>query len=89
MVDRTALEMRHACKGIGGSNPPLSARTLLESLIISVFEAGFELCPECPWDRVRPHSALANRTPEEFRQRYMALAEANSTGQNFTPGFSL
>ena len=35
------------------------------------------------------HSALANRTPEEFRQRYMALAETNSTGQNFTPGFSL
>ena len=41
------------------------------------------------YNRVRPHSALANRTPEEFRQRYMALAETNSTGQNFTPGFSL
>lgn len=26
-VECTALEMRHACKGIGGSNPPLSAKT--------------------------------------------------------------
>ncbi len=25
VVERTALEMRHTCKGIGGSNPPLSA----------------------------------------------------------------
>jgi hypothetical protein len=25
VVDRTALEMRHTCKRIGGSNPPLSA----------------------------------------------------------------
>ena len=25
MVDCTALEMRHRCKPIGGSNPPLSA----------------------------------------------------------------
>ena len=25
VVDRTALEMRHTCKCIGGSNPPLSA----------------------------------------------------------------
>ena len=26
MVDRTALEMRHTRKCIGGSNPPLSAK---------------------------------------------------------------
>lgn len=26
MVDRTALEMRHRCKPIGGSNPSLSAK---------------------------------------------------------------
>jgi hypothetical protein len=26
VVDRTALEMRHRCKPIGGSNPSLSAR---------------------------------------------------------------
>jgi hypothetical protein len=25
VVDCTALEMRHGCKPIGGSNPPLSA----------------------------------------------------------------
>ena len=28
VVDRTALEMRHTCKRIGGSNPPLSANSL-------------------------------------------------------------
>ena len=28
VVDCTALEMRHGCKPIGGSNPPLSAITL-------------------------------------------------------------
>ena len=26
------------------------------------------------YNRVRPHSALANRTPEEFRSHYLALA---------------
>lgn len=34
-VECTALEMRHACKGIGGSNPPLSA-TLAKSSTITV-----------------------------------------------------
>jgi hypothetical protein len=29
-VECTALEMRHACKGIGGSNPPLSAIHFLQ-----------------------------------------------------------
>jgi hypothetical protein len=28
VVDRTALEMRHRCKPIGGSNPSLSATRL-------------------------------------------------------------
>ena len=28
MVESTALEMRHTRKGIGGSNPSLSARTV-------------------------------------------------------------
>ena len=30
MVECTALEMRHRCKPIGGSNPPLSARRLFK-----------------------------------------------------------
>ena len=29
MVECTALEMRHGCKPIGGSNPPLSAKGFL------------------------------------------------------------
>ena len=35
---------------------------------------------------VRPHSALANRTPEEFRARRIAVAVARGNGQNFNPG---
>jgi len=41
------------------------------------------------YNRVRPHSALANRTPEEFRKHTMALAATPDTGQNFNPGLSL
>jgi putative transposase len=37
---------------------------------------------------VRPHSALANRTPEEFRHT-LALAATVGNGQNFNPGLSL
>lgn len=32
MVECTALEMRHTCKGIGGSNPSLSAIILAKAL---------------------------------------------------------
>ena len=32
-VECTALEMRHACKGIGGSNPPLSASQLQQVVV--------------------------------------------------------
>ena len=41
------------------------------------------------YNRVRPHSALANRTPEEFRSYAMALAGAAGTSQEFNPGLSL
>jgi len=41
------------------------------------------------YNRVRPHSALANRTPEEFRLHQLALAAAKGSGENFTPGLSL
>lgn len=41
------------------------------------------------YNRVRPHSALANRTPEEFRLHTQALAATRSDGQNFNPGLSL
>ena len=40
MVECTALEMRHTCKGIVGSNPTLSAITCLRQ---AIFPAIFEL----------------------------------------------
>ncbi len=42
------------------------------------------------YNRVRPHSSLANRTPEEFRRHHMALAANASTGQKTqTPTLSM
>jgi hypothetical protein len=41
------------------------------------------------YNRVRPHSALANRTPEEFRNSHLALAAMTGNGQNISPGLSL
>ena len=34
----------------------------------------------------RPHSALANRTPEAFRAHHIAIADSTDSGQNFNPG---
>jgi len=41
------------------------------------------------YNRVRPHSALANRTPEEFCNHRLALAATAGSGQNFNLGLSL
>ena len=38
------------------------------------------------YNGVRPHSALANRTPEEFRAQHIAVAASRGNGQNFNPG---
>jgi transposase InsO family protein len=38
------------------------------------------------YNGVRPHSALANRTPEEFRADHIAVAASCGNGQNFNPG---
>ena len=38
------------------------------------------------YNGVRPHSALANRTPEEFRTQHIAIAAGRGDGQNFNPG---
>jgi putative transposase len=38
------------------------------------------------YNGMRPHSALANRTPEEFRTQHMALAATYSIDHNFNPG---
>ncbi len=40
------------------------------------------------YNRVRPHSALANRTPEEFRDHRRALAATTGSGQDFNLGLS-
>jgi putative transposase len=41
------------------------------------------------YNRVRPHSALANRTPEEFCNHHLALAATTGHGQNTNPGLCL
>jgi putative transposase len=41
------------------------------------------------YNRVRPHSGLANRTPDEFRDHNLALAATTGSDQNFSPGLSL
>jgi transposase InsO family protein len=41
------------------------------------------------YNRVRPHSALANRTPEEFHDHHLALAVTNDQVQKFSPGLTL
>lgn len=41
------------------------------------------------YNRVRPHSALANRTPEEFHDYHLALAVTNDQVQKFSPGLAL
>ncbi len=38
------------------------------------------------YNGVRPHSALANKTPEEFRAHHLAVATSIGDGQNFNPG---
>lgn len=40
------------------------------------------------YNRVRPHSALANKTPQEFRDHKMTLAADGGQAQNFTQGLS-
>jgi putative transposase len=38
------------------------------------------------YNGVRPHSALANRAPEEFRAQHIAIAASIDNGHNFNPG---
>jgi putative transposase len=40
------------------------------------------------YNGVRPHSALANKTPEEYRAQHIAVAASAGNGQNFSPGLS-
>ena len=45
MVECTALEMRHRCKPIGGSNPSLSAKLAEKYLFFSAFRVGLYASP--------------------------------------------
>src|SRR5262249_44273937 len=38
------------------------------------------------YNGVRPHSALANQTPQEFRSQHISAAASRANGQNFNPG---
>ena len=38
------------------------------------------------YNGVRPHSALANQTPQEFRAQHIAVAASRHNGQDLTPG---
>jgi len=63
---------------------------LNETLLSSLTEARAVLATwRDDYNRVRPHSALANKTPEEFRDHYLALAATAGSGHNFSPGLSL
>jgi putative transposase len=62
---------------------------LNETLFSSLAEARSLLAEwRDDYNRVRPHSALRNRTPEAFKAHHIALAANPGTGQNFTPGLS-
>lgn len=70
-------------------NGRLRDELLNETLFSSLAEARELLAAwRDDYNRVRPHSALANRTPEEFRDHKMTLAATTGHGQNFTPGLS-
>ena len=59
---------------------------LNETLFVSLHQAREVLDAwRADYNAVRPHSALANRTPEEFRAQHIAVAANRSDGQNFQP----
>jgi putative transposase len=70
-------------------NGRLRDECLNETLFTSLGEARAVLAEwRTDYNRVRPHSSLANRTPEEFRHHHVALAAGALAGQNFNPGLS-
>ena len=64
-----------------------NAECLNETLFVSLAQARSVLDAwRTDYNGVRPHSALANRTPEEFRAQHIAVAASPGNGQKFTPG---
>jgi len=71
-------------------NGRLRDECLNETLFSSLDEARTLLADwRDDYNQERPHSALANRTPEAFRNHHIALAANRDKGQNFTQGLSL
>jgi putative transposase len=71
-------------------NARLRDECLNESLFSTLDEARAVLARwRRDYNQVRPHSALSNRTPEEFHDHYLALAVTSVQGQNVSPGLSL
>jgi transposase InsO family protein len=58
---------------------------LNEALFSSLSQALLSSWQE-DYNTTRPRSALANSTPQEFRNQYIALAVNLGNGQNFNPG---
>jgi len=70
-------------------NGRLRDECLNETLFSSLEEARNVLAAwRNDYNRVRPHSSLANSTPEEFRLHHLPLAARAAAGQNFTQGLS-
>jgi transposase InsO family protein len=66
-----------------------NAECLNETLFVSLAQAREVLGAwRADYNGVRPHSALANKTPEEFRAQHIAVAASAGNGQNFSPGLS-
>ena len=62
---------------------------LNETLFVSLSQARSVLDAwRTDYNGVRPHSALANKTPEEYRAQHIAVAASVGNGQNFSPGLS-
>ena len=71
----TCGERAAACKALGVDRSSMlsHARAVLEAW-------------RADYNGVRPHSALANRTPDEFRAQHISVAASAVGGQNFNPG---
>ena len=68
-------------------NGRLRDECLNETLFSSLGEARAVLAEwRDDYNRVRPHSSLANQTPEEFRHHHIVLAASSLAGQNFNQG---
>jgi len=96
-ADERHIAWRHIAPGkpeqnafVESFNGRLRVECLNEQAFSSLTEARAVLAAwRDDYYRVRPHSALANRTPEEFCTHHPALVAKAGSGQNFSPGLYL